>query len=289
MRKNVKIANSTIGNNQPVYFIAEIGINHNGDIDKAKKLIDLAVMAGCNAVKFQKREPDLCVPEHQKSKMRETPWGYISYIDYKHKIEFGKKEYDEIDRYCKEKKIDWFASCWDKPSVDFILDYSPPCFKIPSASLTDIELIQYQKNVGIPVILSTGMSSTEEIDNTISSIGLDNLIVMHSTSTYPCPSEELNLKMINTLMEKYDVPIGYSGHEEGLPTTVAAVALGACIIERHITLDRAMWGTDQAASIAPIGLIRLMKHIREIELALGDGVKKVYESEIKIREKLRKV
>lgn len=288
MRKEVKFGDRSVGEGHPVYFIGEIGINHNGSLATAKKLIDLAVMAGCDAVKFQKRTPEICVPLDQREKMRETPWGYISYMDYRYKVEFEKAEYDEIDRYCKEKGIHWFASCWDKPSVDFISNYDVPCFKMASASLTDDDLLSYHRAKGIPMIISTGMSSQDEIDHAVKLLSTEDLVIMHSTSTYPCPPEELNLRMIQTLLSQYDCPIGYSGHEEGLPTTTVAVAMGAHVIERHITVDRAMWGSDQAASIAPIGLIRLMKHIRQIEKALGDGVKRVYDSEIPIRAKLRK-
>ena len=283
----ITLGNRPVGNGYPVFFIAEIGINHNGSMETAKKLIDLAVMAGCDAVKFQKRTPELCVPVHQRHKMRETPWGYISYMEYRTKIEFGRKEYDEIDRYCKNKGIMWFASCWDKPSVDFIRAYDTPCYKIASASLTDTALLRYHRATQKPLILSTGMSTQQEIDAAVKLLGTDNTIVPHSTTTYPSPPQELNLPLTKTLQPSYDCPIGYSGHEEGLPSTVAAVALGACVIERHITLDRAMWGSDQAASIAPIGLIRLLNHIRSVEQAMGDGCKKVYESEKPIMKKLR--
>lgn len=288
MRKTVKIGDREVGDGHPIYIIGEIGLNHNGDVELAKKLIDLAKMAGCDAVKFQKRTPEICVPMDQREKMRETPWGYITYMDYRYKVEFEKKEYDIIDKYCKEKDIHWFASCWDEPSVDFIADYGVPCFKLASASLTDIDLLKHHRSKGVPMIISTGMSTMEQIENSVDSIGTDDLAILHATSTYPCPAEELNLRMITTLRDKFDVPIGYSGHETGLPTTVATVALGANIIERHITLDRAMWGSDQAASVAPIGLIRLVKQIRQTEIALGDGVKRVYDSEVPIREKLRR-
>ena len=289
MRKEVQIGKATIGDGHPIYFIAEIGLNHNGSIDLCKKLIDLAKMAGCDAVKFQKRTPELCVPMEQRDKMRETPWGYISYMDYRYKVEFEQDDYEQIDQYCKQVGITWFASCWDEPSVDFMMKFDIPCFKIPSASLTDTQLLQHHLEQGKPIIISSGMSTLNEIETAVGLLGTDNLVLMHTTSTYPCPMEELNLRMITTLREKYDCPIGYSGHERGLPTTVATVALGSCIIERHITLDGTMWGSDQAASIAPIGLIRLMNHIRDTETALGDGVKKVYDSEVPIKAKLRRV
>jgi N-acetylneuraminate synthase len=209
-------------------------------------------------------------------------------MDYRYRVEFGKEEYDEIDRYCKEKNIAWFASCWDTESVDFIEQYSPPCYKIASASLTDDKLLNHTRATGKPLILSTGMSTTEEIKYAVSLLGTSNLIIMHSTSTYPCKPEELNLRMINTLKSEYDCPIGYSGHEVGLQTTCAAVAIGATIIERHITLDRAMWGSDQAASVEPWGLMRLVRDIRTIEKALGTGEKIVYESEKPIIARLRR-
>jgi sialic acid synthase SpsE len=268
-------------------IIGEIGINHNGDIEKAKELIDVADEAGCDAVKFQKRNPDVCVPEEQKDVMRDTPWGTMKYIDYKHHIEFGWEEYEEIDAYCGEKDIHWFASCWDKDSVEFIEYFDPVAYKVASASLTDDELIEEMDAKGRPMVASTGMSTMEEIEHAVSLLDTDRLLVAHCTSTYPCDPEELNLRMIETLIEKLNVPIGYSGHEVGLQTTCAAVALGACFVERHITLDRAMWGSDQAASVEPQGLERLVRDIRTIERAIGDGEKKVYESELPIRNKLR--
>lgn len=283
----LKIGTKIIGFKNPVYIIAEIGINHNGDLTIAKRLIDTAVIAGCDAVKFQKRTPDICVPEEQKHKMRETPWGYITYLEYRHRVEFEEEEYKEIDRYCNEKGIDWLVSCWDIPSVDFMTSYNPVAYKIPSACLTDDALLNHINKKGRPVILSTGMSTMEEIEHAVSLIDHNRLIITHTTSTYPCPARELNLLMIRTLAEKFQCPVGYSGHETGLQTTIAAVALGACLVERHITLDRAMWGSDQAASVEPGGLIRLVRDIRVIEQAMGDGVKRVFESEIPIREKLR--
>ncbi|WP_373840308.1 N-acetylneuraminate synthase family protein [Methanospirillum sp.] len=283
----IKIGSKIIDGNRPAYIIAEIGINHNGELGVAKSLIDLAVLAGCDAVKFQKRTPDICVPEDQKQKMRETPWGYISYLEYRYHVEFGEEEYLEINRYCKEKGIDWLASCWDIPSVDFIGRFNPVAYKVPSACLTDNTLLEHINKTGRPVILSTGMSTMEEIEHAVSLIDHNRLIITHTTSTYPCPARELNLLMIRTLMERFSCPVGYSGHETGLQTTIAAVALGASLVERHITLDRAMWGSDQAASVEPGGLIRLVRDIRVIEQAMGDGVKRVFESEIPIREKLR--
>ncbi|MCW8797415.1 MAG: N-acetylneuraminate synthase family protein [Prosthecochloris sp.] len=272
-----------------VFVIAEIGINHNGSLDIARQLIDGAVEAGCDAVKFQKRTPELCVPEAQRDILRDTPWGRMKYIEYRYRVEFDEASYREIDAYCHEKGILWFASCWDEEAVAFIERFDPPCYKAASASLTDLPLLQETRRTGRPMILSTGMSTMEEITSTIDAIGRDNLLLAHSNSTYPCPVEELNLRMIHSLQEMYpDIPVGYSGHEVGLATTWAAVALGATFIERHVTLDRAMWGSDQAASVELAGLKRLVTNIRDIEKALGDGVKRLYPGEEAARAKLRR-
>jgi N-acetylneuraminate synthase len=265
------------------------GINHNGDIETAKRLIDAAFLAGCNAVKFQKRTPELCVPPEQRDLMRETPWGIMTYLDYRSRVEFEKAEYDEIERYCQERKMTWFASVWDEPSVDFLESYNPAAYKVPSASLTDHALLERIRRTGRPVILSSGMSTMKQIQAGVDLVGLENTALLHSTSTYPCPIEELNLRMIHTLQQAFDCPIGYSGHEVGLQTTCAAVVLGACIVERHITLDRTMWGSDQAASIEPHGFSRLVRDIRAVEKAMGDGVKHIYDSEIPVMKKLRRV
>lgn len=290
MAREVKIGDRVVGDGHPTYIVAEIGINHNGSVDIAKLLIDAAVKAGVDAVKFQKRTPEICTPRDQWDKMRETPWGYIRYIDYRHKVEFGQDEYQEIDRYCREKGITWFASVWDTPSVDFLEPFNPVAYKIPSAALTDHELLRHVRATGRPVILSTGMSTMEQIREAVEVLGTENLIIMHATSTYPCEPDELNLRMIQTLKKAFpEVPIGYSGHEVGLVTTAVAVALGACMVERHITLDRAMWGSDQAASVEPGGFQKLVKYIRVTERALGDGVKRVYESEIPAMKKLRRI
>ena len=238
------------------------------------------MLAGCDAVKFQKRTPDLCVPSEQRDIPRDTPWGCISYIEYKERIEFGSEEYKEIDRYCSEKGIAWFASCWDELSVDFIEQFNPACYKIASASLTDDNLLKRINEMGRPMILSTGMSTMDEIRHAVSFLNTDRLHISHCTSTYPCKPEELNLRMILTLKEEFNCPVGYSGHEVGLQTTLASTVLGACFVERHITLDRAMWGSDHAASVEPGGLMRLVRDIRVIEMAMGDGVKRVYESEL---------
>ena len=288
MKRELKIGDRLIGDGHPTFIVGEIGINHNGDLDIAKQLIDVAKWAGADAVKFQKRTPELCVPEDQKIKMRETPWGYITYLEYRHKTEFGEEEYKEIDRYCKEKGIFWFASPWDERSVDFLEPFEPVCYKVASASLTDDVLLNRLKKTKRPLILSTGMSTNEEIQKAVDFLGFDNLMITHTTSTYPCEPEELNLRMIQTLREEFPVPIGYSGHEVGLVPSAIAVSLGACLVERHITLDRALWGSDQAASVEPGGLRRLVKYIRVTEQSLGDGVKQVYESEKPSLKKLRR-
>jgi N-acetylneuraminate synthase len=289
VKREIKIGNCQVGDGHPTYIVAEIGINHNGSMDIVKKLIDVAAHCGVNAVKFQKRTPELCVPPDQRNHMRETPWGYITYMDYRYKVEFGPEQYQEIDRYCKDRGIDWFASVWDEPSVDIIERFDPICYKVPSASLTDHNLLDYIRKTGRPVILSTGMSTLQEIQAAVSVLDLDNLIIAHATSTYPCEPKELNLQMIQTLRNIFPCPIGYSGHEVGLVPSVVAVSLGACLVERHITLDRAMWGSDQAASVEPQGVERLVKYIRVAEESLGDGVKQVYESEMSSLKKLRRV
>lgn len=289
MRRTITVGDRVIGHDHPVFIIAEIGINHNGDLDLAKKLIDVAVVAGADAVKFQKRTPELCVPPEQRNVMRETPWGTMTYMEYRYKVEFGAEEYAEIDRYCREKGIMWFASCWDPAAVDFLEQFEPVCYKVASASVTDTELLHRLKSTGRPIIMSTGMSTMDEVRKAVRLLGEDRLALMHTTSSYPCRPEELNLRTITTLMSEFDLPIGYSGHETGLQTTYAAVTLGACMVERHITLDRAMWGSDQAASLEPWGLMRLVRDIRTIEKALGDGVKRVYPSELASRAKLRRV
>jgi|19_taG_2_1085344.scaffolds.fasta_scaffold02849_5 N-acetylneuraminate synthase len=291
-----------------VKVIAEIGINHNGDIDIAKKLIDVATVAGCDVVKFQKRNPDICVPEHQKNILRDTPWGEMTYLEYKYKVEFGKEEYDEIDRYCKERGILWSASPWDLDSLEFLMQYDIPFIKIPSAMITDEELMFASKNTGKKVIISTGMSTFAEIERAIAILNLPgdsaetlrprnfdevkagvekNFAVLHCNSTYPAPINELNLSAIKTLKDRFKCEVGYSGHEFGLTTSMAAVYLGATIIERHITLDRTMWGTDQTSSVEPHGLIKLVKAIRDLESSYGDGKIYVTKSEESVRKKLR--
>jgi len=289
MSREIMIGNRKVGDGNPTFIVAEIGINHNGSLEIAKSLIDVAVKSGVDAVKLQKRTPELCVPPDQQKHMRDTPWGYITYLEYRYKVEFGLNEYREIDRYCKQKNMPWFASVWDEPSVDFLLQYNPICYKIPSASLTDKKLLLQVRQTGMPVILSTGMSTMQQIKSAVKVLGEENLLITHATSTYPCDPEELNLKMIRTLDATFSCPIGYSGHEVGLIPTVVAVSMGACLVERHITLDRAMWGSDQAASVEPGGMERLVKYIRVTEQALGDGVKRVYDSEVPSLRKLRRV
>jgi N-acetylneuraminate synthase len=289
-RARVKVGDRMVGEGEPVFVIAEIGINHNGSLEVAKKLVDGAVLAGADAVKFQKRTPELCVPRDQWDRERDTPWGRMSYIDYRRRVEFGEAQYAAIDRHCRERGMLWFASAWDEEAVDFLERFDPPAYKVASASLTDHDLIRKMRSTGRPLVLSTGMSTTEEIEDAVAAAGRDELLIAHATSTYPCPVHELNLRMILTLEDAYpECPIGYSGHETGLAPTWAAVTLGASFVERHVTLDRAMWGSDQAASVEIGGLMRLVSNIRDVERALGDGRKRVYPGELAQLEKLRRV
>ena len=288
MSETINIGEHVVGDGQPVYVIGEIGINHNGDVEIAKKLIDVAALAGAQAVKFQKRTPDIAVPEAQKSTIRQTPWGEMTYIEYKHRVEFGVDEYTEIARYSAEKGIQWFASPWDIPSVEFLEELDVPVHKIASASITDLELLRALRDTGKPLLLSTGMSTLEIIDAAVEVVGTDNLSLMHATSTYPLPEEEANLAAIQTLKDRYGVGVGYSGHERGLQISIAAVALGAVSVERHITLDRTMWGSDHAASLEPHGFMSLVRDIRVIEKAIGDGVKRVMPGEVEPMKRLRK-
>lgn len=290
INRKVLVGDTYIGDSYPVFIIAEIGINHNGSVEIAKRMIEGAAFAGCDAVKFQKRTPELCVPRDQWDIERDTPWGRMTYIQYRNKIEFNKTQFEELVDFCNKKNITWFSSCWDESAVDFIKHFDPPIYKIASACITDSELLFKHRGLHKPVILSTGMSTMQEIENAVNDMGFSQILLAHSTSTYPCPAEELNLSVIKTLRQKYtDIPVGYSGHETGLSPSWAAVALGANFIERHITLDRAMWGTDQAASVEVIGFMKLVANIRDIEKALGDGIKKVYDSELPSLKKLRKV
>jgi len=286
--KEIKIKEKIISATSPIFFIAEIGINHNGSLDDAKKLIDMANICDTDAVKFQKRTPDICVPEDKKRMIYETPWGEIPYIDYKKKIEFWEPEYKEIEKYCKSKNIIWFASPWDLLSVEFLEKFDVPCYKIPSAKLTDRDLLEKISSLNKPIFLSLGMSTEEEIEKAVEILKDNELILLHCNSSYPAPDMDLNLNYILTLKEKYpEHIIGYSGHEHGISASFLAANLGAKVIERHITLDRAMWGSDQAASLGISGLRRLIRDLRKLELWKGDGIKKVTEAEKIIKEKLR--
>lgn len=286
--KVVKIGERSVGDGQPVYIVAEIGINHNGDVHLARQLIAAASFARCDAVKFQKRTVDVVYSQTELARPRESPFGTTN-GDLKRALEFGLKQYQLIDDYCRELRIPWFASCWDEESVDFCEQFNPICYKIASACLTDSNLLRHLRRYRRPLILSTGMSTLDQIDRAVEILGTDDLILLHATSTYPSHVFELNLRVIPMLRERYGVPIGYSGHEVGLATTYAAVALGACMVERHITLDRTMFGSDQAASVETFGFARLVRDIRAIEQALGDGLKRVYKSELPIIDKLRRV
>jgi N-acetylneuraminate synthase len=284
----VRIGNKQLGPGHPCYVIAEIGINHNGDIDLAKRLISVAVAAGCDAVKFQKRTIEVVYTEKELAAPRENPFGTTN-GDLKFGLEFGEEDFEEIQSFCKQVKIDWFVSPWDEQSVDFIERFNTPVYKIASASLTDDHLLRHIRKTGKPIIASTGMSTYAEIDHAVEVLGKEDLILMHATSTYPAKYEQLNLRAIPTMAERYGVPIGYSGHETGIPSSVAASVIGACCVERHITMDRAMWGSDQAASLEPNGISRLVRDIRLCEQSMGDGVKRVYEEEIPVMKKLRRV
>jgi N-acetylneuraminate synthase len=289
MTNTVQIGRHTVGDGEPVYVIGEIGLNHNGDVDIAKKLIDVAAVAGVQAVKFQKRTPAISTPEHMKEVPRETPWGTMTYLEYRYRVEFEQEQYAEIARYADSRGLDWFASPWDEPAVDFLERMDVVAHKVASASVTDKGLLRRLAATGKPVILSTGMSTLEQIDAAVEILGTDRLLMLHATSTYPLPPHEANLLMIDTLRERYDVPVGYSGHEPGLQISIAAVAMGAVAVERHITLDRAMWGSDHAASLEPHGLMSLVRDIRIIGTARGDGVKRVFPGELAPLSKLRRV
>ncbi len=284
----VRIGEHRVGEGHPCFFVAEIGINHNGDVELARQLVAAAHGAGAQLVKLQKRSVEVVYTPAELARPRESPYG-STHGDLKRGLELGKAEYDQLDRCCRQLDLPWTASCWDEASLDFIEAYGPPCYKIASACLTDDDLLARHRETRRPLILSTGMSTLEEIDHAVGVLGTDDLVLLHSTSTYPAKPEELNLQAIRTLKERYRVPVGYSGHEVGLATSLAAVALGACMVERHITLDRALWGSDQAASVEPHGFARLVRDARAVELALGDGVKRVYERELPVREKLRRV
>jgi N-acetylneuraminate synthase len=284
----VTIAGRAIGGQNPCYVVAEIGINHNGDLGLAKRLIDVAVSSGCSAVKFQKRTVEVVYTAAELERPRESPFGETN-GDLKRKLEFGKDQYQEIDAYCRDKGIVWFASPWDEASVDFLEQFDVPCHKVASASLTDDKLLRHMRATGKPIILSTGMSTLQQIDHAVEVLGREDLVILHATSTYPAGYDELNLKVIPVLAQRFKVPVGYSGHETGISSSVAAVVLGASMVERHLTLDRAMWGSDQAASLEPNGMQRLLRDIRLVETALGDGQKRLLDREKPIMEKLRRV
>ena len=284
----VRLGERLVGDGHPCFVLAEIGINHNGDVQIAKKLIDVASLAGCEAVKFQKRTIDVVYTPEELAKPRESPFGETN-GDLKRGLEFGQAEYEQIDEYCRNKPIEWTASCWDEASVDFIDQFDPPFYKIASASLTDDALLRHTRAKGKPIVLSTGMSTIDQIDHAVDVLGKEDLILLHCCSAYPSQYADLNLRVIPMLRERYGVPVGYSGHETGIASSVAAVVLGACIVERHVTLDRSMWGSDQAASLEPNGIMRVVRDIRLVETALGDGVKSVLPAEIPVMQKLRRV
>lgn len=284
----VVIGDRAVGDGQPCYVVGEIGINHNGDLGVAQRLIDVAAVAGASAVKFQKRTVEVVYRPDELAAPRENPFGATN-GDLKRGLEFGLDQYRSIDRYCREKCLPWFASCWDERSVDFMEQFAPPAYKIASASLTDDNLLRHHRSLGRPIILSTGMSTLAQVDRAVDVLGTQDLVILHTTSAYPAKLEALNLRAIPMLRERYGVPVGYSGHEVGLAPSLAAIALGACMLERHITLDRAMWGSDQAASVEPQGLMKLVRDVRAVEQSLGDGVKRVTDEEIPVMKKLRRV
>lgn len=268
------------------FLIAEIGINHNGSVALAKKLIKKSKDAGFDAVKFQKRTPEICVPNNKKYLMRETPWGTMTYLDYKKRIEFGKKEYDEINKFCKKIKIEWFASAWDIESQIFLNKYKLKYNKISSAMLTNLKLLEYISKQKKMTFISTGMAGYKEIDNAVNIFKKNkcDFMLMHCVSSYPCPDKELNLSMINKLSKRYKCKIGYSGHEVSVSPSLMAAVMGAIAIERHVTLDRTMWGTDHASSLEFNGMKQLVELVRKFESVHGDGLKKISKAE---REKLK--
>lgn len=286
--EDIKIGDFIVSKSSPTFIIAEIGINHNGSVELAKKLIDMAKNAGCNAVKFQKRTVDIVYSKEELQTPRESVFG-VTNGDLKRGLEFSFEQYKEIDAYCKKKNIMWFASCWDEDSVDFIDKFDPPCYKIASASLTDDNLLRYTRSKGKPILLSTGMSTIEQISHAVTVLGKKDLIIFHCTSTYPSEHCEINLDMIPELEKQFGCFVGYSGHERGLVPSTIAVVKGAVSVERHITIDRTLWGSDQPASLEPEGLYRLVRDIRNIPEICGDGKKVVYERELPIIKKLRRV
>ncbi len=266
-----------------IYLIGEIGINHNGSLRLAKKLIDQAKKCNFDFVKFQKRTPEICVPNKKKEILKQTPWGNMTYLDYKYKIEFGKKEFDQIDKYCKKVKIDWFSSAWDIPSLNFLRTYKNKFNKVASAMLTNKDLLNKISQQRKTTFISTGMSTYEDIDNAVKIFKKNKckFILMHSVSSYPCPESDLNLRMIQMLKKKYKCEVGYSGHEVSVGPSTFAIALGANYVERHITLDRTMWGTDQSASLEYNGMLQLSNLARKFENCIGNGIKKITKDEKK--------
>ena len=286
----ISIGSNLVGTGHPVYVIAEIGLNHNGSVDLAKQMIDVAAEAGAQAVKFQKRTPEISTPEHMKNVMRETPWGTMTYLEYRYRVEFDREQYIEVGDHATLRGLDWFASPWDEPAVAFLEDLNVVAHKVASASVTDIGMLRALAATGKPVILSTGMSTIDQIDAAVHELAGSPLAVLHATSSYPMPNEEANLRMVQTLAERFPgVPIGYSGHERELQISLAAVALGATVVERHLTLDRGMWGSDHSASLEPADFAQLVRDIRVLEVALGDGVKRVFPGELAPLAKLRRV
>jgi N-acetylneuraminate synthase len=284
----VRLGDRPVGDGHPCFVIAEIGINHNGDVGIAKRLIDIASLAGCEAVKFQKRTVDVVYTPEELARPRESPFGETN-GDLKRGLEFGQEQYEQIDEYCRHKPIAWTASCWDEASVDFIDEFDPPFYKIASPSLTDDQLLRHTRSKGKPIVLSTGMSTLEQIDHAVDVLGKEDLVLLHCCSAYPAMYPDLNLRVIPFLRDLYGVPVGYSGHETGIASSVAAAALGACVVERHVTTDRSLWGSDHAASLEPNGITRVVRDIRLVEMALGDGVKAILPSEIPVMKKLRRV
>lgn len=284
----MKIGKYELGSGEATFVIAEIGINHNGDIEIAKKLIQAAKNAGCSAVKFQKRTVEIVYTEEELAKSRANPFGATN-GDLKCGLELSREAYEEIDRYCKALDILWFASPWDEQSVDFLESFNVPCYKIAAASLTDAGLLKKIRATGKPVLLSTGMSELEEIDKAVALLDKSNLLLLHCVSLYPAPPEKINLRGMTTLAQRYNLPVGYSGHEQDTVISAAAVARGAVAVERHFTLDREMWGSDHKASINPQEMAELVRHIRLVEKALGTAELRCLPEETPVKKKLRRV
>jgi len=278
----IKIAEKIINKESDAYVIAEIGLNHNGDMDLAKKLIIEAKRAGSNAVKFQKRFPDECVPEDKKKEIRMTPWGEMSYLDYRFKVEFDEKEYDEIAVFCKKEEIDWFVSVWDHSSIDFMKKYDPIAVKVPSDKMNDLIFLEKMKELDCPIIMSSGGTEYDVLDAAVECLGVDNNALLQCTSIYPCDTNQMNLAVIKSLIDRYKIVSGLSSHHTSPVFGSFSLAYGAKIIEQHFTLNRAFWGSDQSMSLEPRGLELLVKYIRMFEQSDGDGIKKVYDQEKKV-------